>query len=85
MPSFQAHFMPAVEIGWFLGVGKRAMLLKRQKLFTLCLSFTVAQNLASRRVMEKDDLYASAIKIDHQVAQTFIGGYVVPIAKGILL
>jgi ribosomal-protein-alanine N-acetyltransferase len=65
IPSFEAHFMPAVEIGWRLAAdqwrrglaceGARAVL--RQGFETLGLdsvvSFTVPANLRSRRVMEK--------------------------------
>ena len=65
IPSFDAPFMPAVEIGWRLAAdhwgrglateGARAVL--RHAFETLGLtslvSFTVPQNLRSRRVMEK--------------------------------
>ncbi len=65
IPSFDAHFMPAVEIGWRLAAdqwgrglaceGARAAL--RQGFETLgidqVVSFTVPANLRSRRVMEK--------------------------------
>ena len=65
IPSFDAHFMPAVEIGWRLAAdqwgrglaceGARAVL--RQSFETLgfddVVSFTVPANLRSRRVMEK--------------------------------
>jgi RimJ/RimL family protein N-acetyltransferase len=65
VPSFEAHFTPAVEIGWRLDAavwnqglateGAREVL--RYGLEELCLpeivSFTVPDNLASRRVMEK--------------------------------
>ena len=65
MPNFDAPFMPAVEIGWRLGFdywgqgfateAARAVRdyafneLKRSEI----VSFTVPQNTASRRVMEK--------------------------------
>jgi RimJ/RimL family protein N-acetyltransferase len=65
VPSFVAHFMPAVEIGWRLAFehwgkglateGARAAL--RYAFETLrveeVVSFTVPANLRSRRVMEK--------------------------------
>lgn len=65
VPTFQAHFMPAVEIGWRLAArywnrglateGARAVL--RHAFGPLGLnelvSMTVPGNLASRRVMEK--------------------------------
>ncbi|AMV14854.1 GNAT family N-acetyltransferase [Legionella pneumophila serogroup 1] len=64
-PSFEAHFTPAVEIGWRLGSshwnkgyateGAKAVLdyaFANLKLPAL-VSFTTKNNLASRRVMEK--------------------------------
>lgn len=68
-PSFEAHFTPAVEIGWRLASqhwnqgyateGAKAVL--DYALTTLGLeeivSFTVKNNLASRRVMEKIGLH----------------------------
>ena len=64
-PSFEAHFTPAIEIGWRLASlhwnkgyateGARAVLdyaFKQLKLDEI-VSFTVPHNLASRRVMEK--------------------------------
>ncbi len=65
VPTFDAHFMPAVEIGWRLSAdywnrglateGARAVL--QQAFVDLELpglvSFTTPQNLPSRRVMEK--------------------------------
>jgi len=63
--TFQAHFTPAVEIGWRLAAhswnkgyateGSRAVIrfaFERLRLDSL-VSFTVAQNRATRRVMEK--------------------------------
>jgi RimJ/RimL family protein N-acetyltransferase len=64
MPSFEAHFMPAVEIGWRLAYeywsqglateGARAVVrfaFEDLKLSSL-VSFTTTANLRSRRVME---------------------------------
>lgn len=65
IPSFEASFMPAVEIGWRLAVdywGKglateAALAVSDYAFFELKLSeivsFTVPENIASRRVMEK--------------------------------
>jgi RimJ/RimL family protein N-acetyltransferase len=65
VPSFDAHFMPAVEIGWRLAFGHwgkglategaRAALSYGFKTLGLeqAVSFTVPANLRSRRVMEK--------------------------------
>ena len=69
IPSFEAHFTPAVEIGWRLASchwnkgyateGARAVL--KYGFLTLNLpeivSFTVVNNKASRRVMEKIGLH----------------------------
>jgi RimJ/RimL family protein N-acetyltransferase len=65
IPSFQAPFMPAVEIGWRLGAGywgqgfatEAARAVLHYGLETLALgsvvSFTVPNNVPSRRVMER--------------------------------
>jgi ribosomal-protein-alanine N-acetyltransferase len=65
IPSFDAHFMPAVEIGWRLAAdqwgrglaceGARAVLCQSFEPLGLddVVSFTVPANLRSRRVMEK--------------------------------
>jgi RimJ/RimL family protein N-acetyltransferase len=78
IPSYDAPFMPAVEIGWRLGFdhwgrglateGARAVV--RHAFETLSLSslvsFTVPQNLRSRRVMEKIGMvHDSASGFDH--------------------
>ncbi len=68
-PSFQAHFTPAVEIGWrfssshwnqgYATEGAKAILqygFSRLNL-TEIVSFTVVDNQASRRVMEKIGLH----------------------------
>lgn len=69
IPSFEAHFTPAVEIGWRLssshwnqGYATEAAKAVLQYAFeTLKLnevvSFTVVNNIASRRVMEKIGLH----------------------------
>lgn len=69
IPSFEAHFTPAVEIGWRLasqhwGKGyatEAAEAVLRYGFLTLNLneivSFTVVDNQASRRVMEKIGLH----------------------------
>ena len=65
VPSFEAHFTPAVEIGWRLDAslwnqglateGAREVLRYafEELLLPEVVSFTVPANLASRRVMEK--------------------------------
>jgi RimJ/RimL family protein N-acetyltransferase len=65
VPAFDAHFMPAVEIGWRLAAeywgqglateGARAVARHAFETAGLAslVSFTVPQNLRSRRVMEK--------------------------------
>ncbi len=65
MPSFEAHFMPAVEIGWRLdsqhwGKGYATEAAKAVVDFAITtlkleevVSFTVEKNIRSRRVMEK--------------------------------
>jgi RimJ/RimL family protein N-acetyltransferase len=65
IPSFYAPFMPAVEVGWRLAFeywghglateGARAVVQHAFELQSLpsLVSFTVPQNLRSRRVMEK--------------------------------
>jgi RimJ/RimL family protein N-acetyltransferase len=65
VPRFQAHFMPAVEIGWRLASefwrrglateGARAIVAHAFRVLELpaLVSFTVPANLPSRRVMEK--------------------------------
>jgi RimJ/RimL family protein N-acetyltransferase len=65
IPSFDAYFMPAVEIGWRLAAeywgrglateGARAVICHAFETLKLpsLVSFTVPQNLRSRRVMEK--------------------------------
>jgi ribosomal-protein-alanine N-acetyltransferase len=78
IPSFEAPFMPAVEIGWRLAYdswgrglateGARAVL--RHAFETLKLpslvSFTVPQNQRSRRVMEKIGMvHDSSANFDH--------------------
>jgi RimJ/RimL family protein N-acetyltransferase len=71
IPSFQAHFTPAVEVGWRLASqhwnkgyateGAKAVL--KYGFLTLNLdeivSFTVVNNQASRRIMEKIGLFFS--------------------------
>ena len=69
IPSFEAHFMPAVEIGWRLaykhwGCGyatEAAQAVLAHAFHTLNLpeivSFTVPENIRSRRVMEKIGLH----------------------------
>ncbi len=71
-PSFQAHFTPAVEIGWRLASphwnkgyateGAKAALHYGflQLGLNEVVSFTVVNNLASRRVMEKIGLHHQA-------------------------
>ena len=63
IPKFEAHFTPCVEIGWRLAAeywgngyapeGARAALAFGFKASEEIVSFTVPENLASRRVMEK--------------------------------
>src|SRR5215469_4114599 len=65
VPSFEAHFTPCVEIGWRLGArfwnrglateGASAVLAFAHSGLRLdeVVSFTAAENVASRRVMEK--------------------------------
>lgn len=72
VPSFKAHFMPCVEIGWRLAAehwnrgyaseGARAVLEFgfRSLLLTEIVSFTVPANIRSRRIMEKIGMAHSA-------------------------
>jgi 3-dehydroquinate dehydratase/shikimate dehydrogenase len=65
IPTFNAHFMPAVEIGWRLayaywgkGIATEAAMAVRDYAFgelglNELVSFTTRANIASRRVMEK--------------------------------
>ncbi len=63
IPQFEAHFTPCVEIGWRLAAehwgsgyapeGARAALAFGFKTLDEIVSFTVPENVASRRVMEK--------------------------------
>ena len=65
IPSFDAHFMPAIEIGWRLsyehwgqGFATEAATAVRDYAFAVLnlneiVSFTTEKNTASRRVMEK--------------------------------
>lgn len=63
VPRFEAHFTPCVEIGWRLAAdhwgnsyapeGARAALAFGFKSLDEIVSFTVPENVASRRVMEK--------------------------------
>ena len=63
IPKFEAHFTPCVEIGWRLAAeywgngyapeGARAALAFGFQTREEIVSFTVPENLASRRVMEK--------------------------------
>jgi RimJ/RimL family protein N-acetyltransferase len=76
IPAFDAHFMPAVEIGWrlafahwgkgFATEGARAALRYGFEILKLdeIVSFTVPANLRSRRVMEK-------IGMTHNPAEDF--------------
>jgi 3-dehydroquinate dehydratase/shikimate dehydrogenase len=64
-PSFEAHFTPAVEVGWRLAFdhwgkgyateGARAALMYGFETINLpeIVSFTAVQNMRSRRIMEK--------------------------------
>jgi len=64
-PGFEAHFMPAIEIGWRLAAeywnrglateGARAVVRHAFEVLALpaLVSFTTEKNLPSRRVMEK--------------------------------
>jgi len=78
VPSFEAHFTPCVEIGWrlardqwgkgYAAEGARAMLafgfddLKLEEI----VSFTTADNLRSRRVMERIGMsHSPADDFDH--------------------
>lgn len=78
IPGFEAHFMPAVEIGWRLsyanwgkGFATEAAIATRDYAFdTLGLqelvSFTAQDNKASRRVMEKTGMtHDEADDFDH--------------------
>jgi RimJ/RimL family protein N-acetyltransferase len=78
VPSFEAHFTPAVEIGWRLDAdlwnqglateGAREVLRYafEELLLPEVVSFTVPANLASRRVMEKIGLaHDPADDFDH--------------------
>jgi RimJ/RimL family protein N-acetyltransferase len=72
VPSFQAHFMPCVEIGWRLAheywrhgyatEAARAVLAFgfRELALNEIVSFTVPPNWRSRRVMERLDMKTSA-------------------------
>ena len=76
IPGFEAHFMPAIEIGWRLsyenwGQGfatEVAMVVRDYAFDTLGLdeivSFTTERNMASRRVMEK-------IGMNHNIEDDF--------------
>jgi len=76
IPGFEAHFMPAVEIGWRLsyedwgqGFATEAAMAVRDYAFNKLrldeiVSFTTEKNIASRRVMEK-------IGLNHSVADDF--------------
>ena len=76
IPGFEAHFMPAVEIGWRLsyknwgkGLATEAALAVRDYAFNKLnldeiVSFTTDKNIASRRVMEK-------IGMNHSIEDDF--------------
>lgn len=77
-PSFDAHFMPAIEVGWRLGFshwgkgyateGAKAALEYGFNVLNLkeIVSFTAAQNMRSRRVMEKIGMHhTSEDDFDH--------------------
>ncbi len=77
-PTFEAHFTPAVEVGWRLAFdywgkgyateGAKAVLKYGfQKIFlNEIVSFTVVQNIQSRKVMEKIGLHHKLIDdFDH--------------------
>lgn len=76
IPSFEAHFTPCVEIGWRLvheswgnGYATEAALAIKEYGFSVLdlreiVSFTVPQNIRSRRVMEK-------IGMTHDAAESF--------------
>ena len=86
VPRFEAHFTPCVEIGWRLapehwGIGLATEGAKRvarrgfvELLLDEILSFTMPENLASRRVMEKigmrrdpaDDFEHPALPLGHR-------------------
>jgi RimJ/RimL family protein N-acetyltransferase len=79
VPAFAAHFTPCVEIGWRLGYdhwhrgyateAARAVLRAGFTTFGLTeiVSFTTAENLASRRVMERIGMrHDAADDFDHQ-------------------
>jgi RimJ/RimL family protein N-acetyltransferase len=78
IPGFQAHFMPAVEIGWRLsyanwgqGFAAEAAMAVRDHAFNELslneiVSFTTEKNMASRRVMEKIGMsYNKADEFNH--------------------
>jgi ribosomal-protein-alanine N-acetyltransferase len=78
VPSFEAHFMPSVEIGWRLSTdcwgqglateGARRMVQYASEVLKLksLVSFTVPANIRSRRVMEKLGMtHSSADDFDH--------------------
>jgi RimJ/RimL family protein N-acetyltransferase len=78
VPSFQAHFMPCVEIGWRLATNawgqgfatEGARAISAYAFDTLKLdsivSFTAEQNLRSRRIMEKIGMtFNPAESFDH--------------------
>lgn len=78
IPSFEAHFTPAVEIGWRLastqwnqGYATEAAKIVLHHAFTVLnlqeiVSFTTVNNKASRRVMEKIGMYHQPIDdFDH--------------------
>lgn len=71
IPDFEAHFMPSVEIGWRLahkywgqGFATEAAISVRDYAFDILkleeiVSFTVIDNKASRRIMEKIGMICS--------------------------
>jgi RimJ/RimL family protein N-acetyltransferase len=72
VPQFEAHFTPCVEIGWRLGFQHWNQGLATEGAFAVLrfgmehlglreiVSFTAAENVASRRVMEKIGMFRNA-------------------------